>query len=123
MHFLSCLAKGFGGDRNWNKGFEFSLDQKVGKPVDLIGRSETARKVLSAMTAETVSPSEIRSKFHQWGGADSIDVLIMRLNRDTFLVTAPSSCSIPSGEEMDAALFSRPAWDLISDVLLSREPA
>lgn len=115
---MSRLAKGFGGDRNWNKGFEFSLDQKVGKPVDLIGRSETARKVLSAMTAETVSPSH-----HSPLGADGIDVSVMGLNHNTFLVAAPSSCSVPSGKEMDAALFPRPAWNLISDILLSREPA
>lgn len=53
---IIIYSEGFDGDRNWNKGFEFSPDQKVGRPIDLIGRSETARKVLSSRTAEIVSP-------------------------------------------------------------------
>lgn len=49
------ICAGFDGDRNWDKGFEFTADQKVGRPAELVGRSDTARPVLSYDICQSVS--------------------------------------------------------------------
>ncbi|KAF8322248.1 TLD-domain-containing protein [Clavulina sp. PMI_390] len=49
-------APGFAGERNWNKGFEFSPAQKVGNPVELVGRNDTAQQVLTSEIAQAIRP-------------------------------------------------------------------
>ena len=50
-----CIL-GFTGDRNWNKkGFEFTSKEKAGNPVTLLGRSASARPLLTDDIVNAVS--------------------------------------------------------------------